>query len=60
MVDPDLLRDHLEALTDNTLKGYGSDLADYSVWLAGQPRTGERLVQVLSTQTGLHGVWLVV
>jgi len=33
MVDPDLLRDHLEALADNTLKGYGSDLADYSRWL---------------------------
>jgi len=30
MVDPDLLRDHLEALADNTLKGYGSDLADYA------------------------------
>jgi len=39
MVDPDLLRDHLEALANNTLKGYGSDLADYSGWLAGQRRT---------------------
>jgi len=39
MVDPDLLRDHLDALADNTLKGYGSDLADYSTWLSGQHRS---------------------